>query len=584
MNLDELFFGTTGYINQGKIAIVGESWGDREAYAKQPFVGESGQELTRMLADAGIDRSQCFITNVCSRHPPSNDMKMFFSTTKGARSNGETPLRGLYPDDQTRADLARLHKQLAYIRPKVIIAFGNYALWALTQSNFSIGNDKGWKIPTGITSWRGSYLWWNTWDVDGESDPNLQVPVIPTYHPAAILRQWSWRTPAVHDIRVRALPLSKGFRVPDPEYRFTVKPTFEQAIAAFDLLDALPDGHLITCDTETRSELIACIGIAWSDKDAICIPFLSVETEGSYWTPDQEVTIRLRLASILSGKRLRLSNQNINYDRMYWYYELFIHPEVYFDTMLAHHLCWPGTPKNLGYLSSLYRRYHRYWKDDGRNWTIEDDEKILWNYNCEDCVSTWEITKILEPLMKTLNLYHLWPERLETLEMCFEMMIDGVAISNKERSAQVSMVMQKQQEVGEFLEAVIPDEYKELIRGKTSKSTWYSSPAQTASLFYDILGAKEIINRKTKQRTTDDDALQKIMLQEPLFTDIVERLQYIRSLGVIYSTFLSAEAEPDGRMRTTWDPTGTSTFRFASYENAFWRGLNMMNIPKEKDD
>lgn len=583
LDLTELFSGTEGHTNIGKIAIVGESWGAEEARLGSPFVGESGKELTRLLSDAGLSRADCFLTNVCSRRPPDNDMQFFFISSKAAKSSGELPLRGLFPDPQTRADLARLHRQLAHIRPKVIIALGNYALWALTESNFKVTTKKGWKIPTGITSWRGSYLEWNTWDAD-EIDPELHIPIIPTFHPAAILRSWADRTPAAHDLRVRARPLAQGFAVPKPDYRFLIRPTFEQALAALDKLDALSDGSWITCDTETRGESIACIGIAWSAHDAVCLPFATVHGEGSYWTPEQELLILSRLEPILSGRRLRLSNQNINFDRQYWRRFLLIDAKASFDTMTAQHVCWPGTPKSLAYIASLYCRYYRFWKDDGRNWSIEQDEEVLWNYNCIDCVTTWEATQVFLSLIPKLGLQAQFAERMRQLDIAYRMMLRGIRLDERERSRQLMQVMDDQARLQSYLDLLVPKSWRPLIAGKASKSEWYSSPSQAAALFYDILGVKEIINRKTKQRTLDDDALLRIKTSYPVLEQLVEPIQSLRSLGVIASNFLTARCDDDGRMRCTFDPTGTETFRYSSYENAFWRGTNLMNIPTEKDE
>lgn len=590
MDLTSLFLFTEGSHNRGKIAIVGESWGAEEDRAKTPFVGESGKELTRMLQDAGISRHECFITNVCSRRPPDNDMRYFFTSTVAARKAGEQPLRGTYPDTQTRADLARLHQQLAVVRPRVIIALGNYALWALTEDNFGISDSKGWKVPTGIVNWRGSYLEWNTWDVYEESgrlalNPELHIPVIPTFHPAAILRQWSWRTPAVHDLRTRVLPLAKGFSVPNPDYRFIINPTFEQANAALDIIDALPDGSLITCDLETRAEHIACAGIAWSAHDAVCIPFMCTKGSGNYWSPGEEMVLRSRLEKTLAGDRLRLSNQNINFDRQYIFRWLFIRPKAAFDTMVAHHVCWPGTPKGLAYLSSLYCRYHRYWKDEGRKWDESMDESRLWRYNCIDAVSTWEITKELESLIKHLGFQSQFQERMDMLDIAFEMMVRGVAFDEKERMRQVMDVMQQQSQIASYLDGCIPDHLKPLLRGKTAKAEWYDSPSQLGVLFYDLFGLPEIRDKKTGNRTCDDDALEKFRLALPLLSPIIEAIQDRRSLRVIKSNFLEVQLEPyDNRLHCTFDPTGTETFRWSSYENAFWRGTNMQNIPKEQDE
>lgn len=579
----DLFRGTESSNVRGKIAIVGESWGREEHSAQAPFVGESGKELTRMLQDAGISRADCFLTNVCSRRPPDNDMRYFFTSSAAAKSGGETALRGLYPDTQTRSDLARLHLQLSVVKPRVIIALGNYALWALTEDNFKISSKGGWKIPTGISNWRGSYLEWNTWDVDA-IDPELHIPVIPTFHPAAIMRSWPDRTPAVHDLRARALPLAKGFAVPRPDYRFVIRPSFEEAMNVFDTIDRLPDGRWITSDTETRGESIACLGVAWSAHDALCVPFSVVSGDGSYWQPEQEIALRARFETVLRGDRLRVSNQNINFDRQWWRRFLFIESQPSFDTMVAQHVCWPGTPKGLAYLSSLYCGYHRFWKDEGRNWDINQDEEILWRYNCIDCVTTWEITQVLSSLVKTLGLSDQFAERMEFLEDAYRMMLRGVRLDEKERSRQLLQVMDDQSRIQSYLDRLIPPEWKALIRGKASKSEWYSSPAQSAALFYDILGCKEIINKKTKNRTLDDDALLRIKTSYPILSQLVEPIQSLRSLGVIASNFLTARTDDDGRVRCTFDVTGTDTFRWSSYENAFWRGTNLQNIPTEKDE
>ena len=67
-----------------QIAIVGEAWGSDEAVAQKPFVGLSGMELTRLLADAGIDRDKCFLSNLGARRPVVNVV-----VRGGARGAGE---------------------------------------------------------------------------------------------------------------------------------------------------------------------------------------------------------------------------------------------------------------------------------------------------------------------------------------------------------------------------------------------------------------------------------------------------------------------------------------------------------------
>ena len=65
-----------------QIMIVGEAPGHEEDRLGLPFQGESGKELNRMLADAGIARSECFLTNVVRSRPPNNDLNNFIAKAK----------------------------------------------------------------------------------------------------------------------------------------------------------------------------------------------------------------------------------------------------------------------------------------------------------------------------------------------------------------------------------------------------------------------------------------------------------------------------------------------------------------------
>ena len=58
--MDNIFYGTSGP-RDADIAIIGESWGEAEARKKLPFVGASGDELTKILAECGISRNSVFL-------------------------------------------------------------------------------------------------------------------------------------------------------------------------------------------------------------------------------------------------------------------------------------------------------------------------------------------------------------------------------------------------------------------------------------------------------------------------------------------------------------------------------------------
>lgn len=195
-----------------KIMLVGEAPGNAEIQAGKPFIGQSGQELSKMLHEAGIVRTECYITNVCKYQPPGNRMAAWIDPRKDSPGAEFVHFRGKWCHPHVVEGCIDLRHEIRMVEPNLIIALGNTPLWALT------GND-------GITKWRGSLL---------ETDsPDESVKVISTYHPAAILRNWSWRFIAMHDLRKCA----KEAEFPElnlPEFDFLLRPSFEAVMAELE--------------------------------------------------------------------------------------------------------------------------------------------------------------------------------------------------------------------------------------------------------------------------------------------------------------------------------------------------------------
>ncbi len=126
------------------LVVVGEAPGAQEDAAGEPFVGPAGQMLDRMLANVlGLPRERVYILNVVKCRPPQN----------------RAPL-----PDEVEACRPFLEAQLRAIRPKVILVLGAVAYRALLRADGGIGRGRG--------RWH---------DLDG-------VPVMPTFHPAYLLR------------------------------------------------------------------------------------------------------------------------------------------------------------------------------------------------------------------------------------------------------------------------------------------------------------------------------------------------------------------------------------------------------------
>jgi uracil-DNA glycosylase family 4 len=126
------------------LLFIGEAPGFHEDKQGEPFVGAAGQLLTRLLHEVlGIGREDVYICNVLKCRPPGN----------------RDPL-----DDEIESCTPWLIEQVSLIQPKVIVTLGNFA------TKFVLNTHQG------ITRMRGAAYPWH-----GRT-------VIPTYHPAAILR------------------------------------------------------------------------------------------------------------------------------------------------------------------------------------------------------------------------------------------------------------------------------------------------------------------------------------------------------------------------------------------------------------
>lgn len=583
---NDIWFGTSGP-RDAKVAIVAESWGREELAKRMPLVGTSGQLSDTILADAGLRRADVFCTNVISDHPANNDMLLYFRPTLEAKGTRDT--FGLYPKPELIEGLRTLYEQLSRVNPRVVIAYGNYALWALCHGIAKIKNDKGYKVPAGIMNWRGSLL---HWDRSFNGSPT-KCPVIPVIHPAAIQRQFHLRWLAVHDIRKRAKPLI-NHEEERPNYDFTIRPTFLQTVEWIN--KAIRAGtKRWAVDVETRGGHLACLCLANSPERAICIPFMCVERPLGYFNVDEERIIHQMLRFILHNPSYEIVGQFFSYDMQYLSRFLMCQPRCHFDTFTGHHLCWPGVPGGLAFIASLYNRYYRYWKEEGKEWDIHLPQEQWWSYNCIDGVNTWEASYAIEaqirkcPRKKTradgstetyyIDLTERMKEQMEVLHLQFEMMQDGVAVDQKLRAEMQYQVWEEMSEMGIYFEQIMPQSVANAITTKTGKSPWYSSQKQLCNFFYEVCGIPPIFSRETGAQRMDDEALQRIKVREPLFRDLCSKLQNYRSLGIFLSNFLTAKLDYDRRMRCQFTQL-PSTFRWSSKENAFGGGTNLQNIPR----
>jgi DNA polymerase len=139
------------------LVCVGEAPGAKEDATGRPFVGQAGQLLTKILAAIDLTREQVFIVNVLKHRPPAN--------------------RNPRPEEVVACS-PYLIRQLELIKPRVIVAFGTFAAQTLLQTKTPIGQLRGF-----VHRYHG-------------------IPLIVTYHPAALLRNPAWKRPTWEDVKL----------------------------------------------------------------------------------------------------------------------------------------------------------------------------------------------------------------------------------------------------------------------------------------------------------------------------------------------------------------------------------------------
>lgn len=559
--------------------LVAEAPGADEIAAGRPLVGQSGQELDRMLLEAGFPRTdRLFRTNICHERPPSymkngkavhNDISQFF----GKRNSGLPINRGRYPTQSITEGLARLRSLVNRYHPVLIILLGGTSLWGLCGRE-------------GITKWRGSVI---------EADEAyLRTKTICTFHPADVLRQWTHRQIVVQDLR-RALRESTHREIRRPSWNFNVAPSL--ATMRKWLEPSIRAGTPLTSDTEGWG-VVDCIGFARSSTDAICIPFAhEVGDVTHYWSAGEEVEAYALCVEALT--KCPITFHNALWDCQVLARRWGIMPNLAHDTMVMQHVAFPGllggkidpisgkvskegSSLSLSFIASMYCAYYCYWKDDGRNFdpTI-GDERTYWAYNCEDCIRTFECSEVLRDVIRTSKLTEQYHFLMSLFPNVFHMMFDGIALCPE-------TVRENRVRVNSMLAA---------------ENAWLNdalgfdlnprSAPQMQALFYDDFGCQVIKDRRSGNRTLNDTALETIARRTPLLLPLVRKIQNIRTLGAIGARdndqsergLLAACELASNRLRCAINPAFVETLRFSTNQTAFGEGTNLQNLqrPPEED-
>lgn len=512
------------------ILLVGE-WPDNEDELQgKPFQGYKGKILSNILREAGINPNECHMTHVVKYVPTTGGDWL---SSKMVKRERRTTIKN--DDELVHEGVAELAALIEQTKPQIVIGLGNAALWACTDE---------W----GVDDWRGSEMTM----ADG-------THFVPTLNPAKCIQKWINKGFMATDMKLRVQKrLRSGFET--PVWNLNIAPTLRQ-VKEFCLTHRGP----LSVDVETSRGQIVCIGMAWTDRDALVIPFIS-EGYGAYWSAEDRNDVLWMVQTVLTKPTTEIIGQNFNYDASYFYDNFGYIPRVRFDTLIAQSVLFPGLPRGLGFLSSMYCRWHTYWKDDARDWQNLRDFAGLFTYNGRDVCATFEVAQVIHKLVSAAGLTEPFEDRMRYNHSVFDMMFTGV-----ERNAE------KTQELDAEIEIAL-QERALIVNDAAGYPVNITSPVQVSKLLYTEWECRKPKRKSKADGGTGDEELTQVAAWHPERAEVLTAILEHRSLASMRNNFLRAELDPDGRLRSGFMATGTETFRLTSSKNNFRRGTNLLNI------
>lgn len=511
-----------------KIVIVGEAWGEAEEKVGKPFVGTAGRVLDGILDEVGLPRAMCYITNVVNARPPQNNFGIYYS--------------GKNPTPELMSQRTRLQNEIVSHQPNLIVCLGSEATKAVCGDRYA-----------SVMHWRGSII----------ESPFGKV--MPTIHPAAILREWLFRPAVVADMR-RAASEMEFPEIRRKPREIVVSYKFEEVMGH---LERLKEVKNVAFDIETESGQVTCIGFSDRSDWAICVPFW-FGASGSLWTPEQELAIWRAIRSILEEERISKIGHNGIYDMEFLRNTMSIDVRGYdFDTMLGFHCLYPELPKGLDYLVSIYTD-HPYYKFGRQAKTMDEH----FRYNATDAFLTFDCFEHISRELTEGGLVNFYRDFIHRLVApILRMQLRGINFDSE-------------------LRAELRNEYKlELVRLQAQLDTLtqrvinINSPKQMKEWLYGSGDGGLALQPRLKKRketgeetvAADEEALEN--LYKETGNEAIKTVLSMRGVNKTLSTYLDVKLDDDKRIRCSYLIHGTETGRLSSRQTARGTGTNLQNIP-----
>lgn len=497
------------------IMIIGEAPGHREDDLGKPFAGKAGQLLDKLLDEVGLSRETCYITNVVRCRPPDN----------------RTPTA-----QEIKACKKYLLEEMKHVKPKYVLLLGNTAL-------------KGVLNKSKIT------------EVQGQVFVEDGVSYLPTFHPAAALRDVKWLD-----------PLRKGFerfaKLIKGELDFTPQGLDWSIIKTFDDLNHcifnLRGSSEISFDLETsglnryeKDAHINCLGIGTPTKQWI----LPLDHPSSIFRGKRDLHKKMLSLICLAMKNKKVIAHNGKFDNL-WLRTIYgIRFPLTFDTMLAAHLLDENSPCGLKYLARMYFQAPDY--------DLSEKEKRgntapqrLFEYCAYDVYYTLKLYYVLrEKLLKDQALTSLFKKLMMPASHAFENIEETGVYVYQDRFESVKKELQKR-----------INEYEAELNKYATGINW-NSTQQVAQLLFGKLGLDPLDKTPSGSPSTSESVLLRLRDKHP----VVNLLLQYREVHKQYSAFIEGWQKwlVNGRMHPSFKLHGTVTGRLSCADP------NLQQVPRD---
>lgn len=507
-----------------RIAIIGEAPGEEEENYRRPFVGTSGQFLTNLLRDAGINRLACLIGNVCQVRPPYNNIDLFE-----------------WDGPEITEGLAQLTEDIENFKPNICVLLGN------TPLRVAVGG------KAKISDWRGSLF------VSEYNGAFYGYKCIASLHPAYVLREFSGYPLLKFDLkRAREEGTTPQLRLPHRDLQTHIDPS--------ELcwhLDNWPSGQRCSVDIEGTHKSWPCVSLSSEPTRSICIVW-------ERFTPAEHARVLQSFSRLMYRDNVPKVLQNQLYDNFVLSYGFGIPIRgVAEDTLIKGWSIYAELPRSLATQASVWTR-EPHWKNGEMYAEVGEN---LYRGCARDSAVTLEICLAQDSALTGAPLAH-YRKMIELQTPFLFMELRGIRYDRENAKAMLARTIEEIRPVGDRLDAAAGKP----LRGKLGSL----SPFKLMEVLYKDKGyapqyAKDG-RRRTDKLTSDIEAILTLKRHRPHDEFLSDILRH-RHLEGVRET-LQISADEDGRVRCGYS-LEAETGRVKCYTSPTGSGANLQTIQKD---